>query len=1169
MGNLLVYKASAGSGKTYQLALEYIKLAVQNPSPNSYRHILAVTFTNKATAEMKERILLHLYNLAQGGTDEGFLKNLLEKLNAKDEGEEKLAKPYTKDLVCQRAKQTLQAIIHDYDHFRVETIDSFFQSLLTNLAHELNLPRTFRVDLNDKEVIVHAVNRLIAELNDSKSKSSKAGAAGFVMDYMDESIDNEQGWNMVQALCEFANLNMRNETYLHHEEELTAALNDKKGIDHLREETARFDKLLGDKMKVSAQRAVDLMEDMPGGPTQFSFGGTIIAYPKKILAGEFLTEPSNRVKTAIKDASKLVKTADQKKPDMMGAAYTLSGLLDSIREAQKEYGKIVTTGHITLSQLRPMRLLRLIEDNAKDINEEANRFMLSKTPELFSRIVKADDASFVFERVGTTFNHIMIDEFQDTSRMQWNNFHKLLVENMAQGNQCMLVGDTKQSIYRWRGGDWAILEGVEKDSAFQKCKSIPLNINYRSKEEIVKFNNAFFPVAAKDLDALAMDVETLDREWHERISGIYKEELVKQNLKDNAEGGWVRLALAPAGKDCIGDIYEDVYAQIVLLHNHAHVAYHDIGILVRKNAEGAQLIEYFSSTHPDIPINSDEAYKLSASPAVMKLVYALRYIADPDNLETRLHFLTALGITSRMEDGTDSYEIAATFPHTFADPTEELPEILREEDSLKKLRSMPLYELCQQLIMELKLTPEKNEDDGQSAYLFYFLDAVLDFLEDNPSDLPLFLEFWDTTLSSKSTTGSTGDSVYVMTVHKSKGLARHTILIPFCDWEISKFHKNDMLWSETPDQEPFNTLPVTAVKPNEKGIDLSFYSHTKQCELVQQRIDNLNTLYVAFTRAKQNLLVWSRTLPKDPKKDKGEIKHVGSLLYKHASDFLHKANEQPMELRLSDEELDGTTFPQALDREASEAEEVETDNDFSVYTSGELRIETSAEECQEAAVSKEKKNPLDNPVITPITLNLNPQPRAQIEFRQSNPAKDFIAEAESLTAAQLAEATEDAAEFASTQDDLQRAYIDRGKILHRVLSEIRTLDDLPHVLQQLKVEGVLSSQKEAERMAALIEKRVKSQAEWFDGSWDLYNERDIIYRDENGKLCTARPDRVMKKGTDIVIVDFKFGKPNPEKYREQVQKYGSLVHGLSQGSIIKEYIWYVLQDKVEYVSRGC
>ena len=1120
MGNLIVYKASAGSGKTYNLALEYIKLAVQSSSPTAFRNILAVTFTNKATAEMKERILLHLFNLAHGGLDPDFLCNLMGKLA--DDGH-----TLKKEDVCQRAGRTLQAILHDYDHFRVETIDSFFQSLLTNLAHELNLPRTFRVDLNDSDVIKRAVEKLMKDIKDLKSAASKAGALKLVMDYVDENIEEGKKWSIVKQLFDFARKNMHNETYIKNEEELSKALKDEAKIGSLRKYTQEADAALSTAIQKTAKEALDFVDSFSDGAKHFSFGGNVVKYLKDVLDDK-LKMPGNRMANQIADPEKFVSSANKKKPGYSNDAEALSRYLKTLQDGIVEYGKTINTGRITLSKLRPMRLLQLIEGNVNDINNEANRFMLSKTPELFSRIVTKDDAPFVFERVGTTFNHIMIDEFQDTSRMQWDNFHTLLVENLANGKECMLVGDTKQSIYRWRGGDWSILEGVGTDPDFHSKKFIPLNRNFRSKRNIVEFNNAFFPLAAQELDNLCSE------DWKGRIPRIYED--VEQEVRNGADGGWVRVALAK-GKPDNKVVWEDVYTQIVRLHNHAGVAYRDIGILVRNNRDGAEIIEYFSQKHSDIPINSDEAYKLSASPAVMTLVCTLRYICHPDDPEVHVHLLTALGVAGKKG------EFPADFKQTFANVAEHLPEGMQTEEDLSKLKRMPLYELCQHLIATLSLTSVAKD---QSAYLFYFLDAVLDFLEDKPSDLELFLEHWDTTLCGKSTTGDTGDCIYVMTIHKSKGLARHTILIPFCEWDLCKFRADDIIWNKTPGK-PYNVLPVTSYSPTAPGIELSLYNSSVEEERVQQYIDNLNTLYVAFTRSKQNLLIWSRV------SNKGESK-VGDLLKQEEVRKLLKEETEPaIKDMFSPEELIGTTFPCETVEEGED--EITYESLFNVYTSGELRIEPAVP-THEAKEESPSKNPLDNPLIKAISIELNPLSRAHVEFRQSNPAKDFINEAK---AAELAENGDGET---TTMTDEQKAYIDRGKLLHRVFSRIRTESDIDFAVHSLAAEGLLSPGEETS-LCKFVKKRVDQEnvKEWFDGSWQLFNECDILYRNDNGKVCTRRPDRVMVKDGRTVVVDFKFGNPQPEKYEAQVRGYINFLQRMGHKHV-EGYLWYVYKGDV-------
>lgn len=1141
MGDLLVYKASAGSGKTYNLALEFIKLAIQDGSDTAYRHILAVTFTNKATGEMKNRILVQLFNLSYGGLDGQFLDNLLEKLNApgcaNEEGAERRT-PFTRAEVCKRARSILQNIIHDYDHFRVETIDSFFQSLLTNLAHELELPRTFRVDLNDKEVVARAVERLMAELQDKRSKASKDGTMRRVLEYIREEMENERNWKVTAALTSFAQKNLTNTTYLSHEEELAKAINDDEAFGKLRKFITEEEPKLAQNTTALAQQILDFIANCPGGDKRFSRGNNVVTYTYKILAQDWNADKSKTVLNGAASYESLVKKSDLKKTDVVADAQQLSALLVQLLKALKTYELTVNTATLTISKANPMRLLSQIDRLMGDINEETNHVMLSKTPELFSRVVKADDAPFVFERVGTTFKHIMIDEFQDTSRMQWNNFHKLLVENMANGHQCMLVGDIKQSIYRWRGGDWEILDNVASDRGFFSKQLLSLDVNWRSRANIVTFNNALFENCAPLLDSKMEEYGEVPQEWRNRISGIYRD--VAQKCKPHAEGGWVRLALCDK-KTKDNDIYEDVVGQIRQLHDVHGVEYSDMGILVRKNDDGVALINHITKNHPDIPINSDEAFRLTSSRSIVLLMNALRYLAD-DHDKQALALLAAGFLENNMakDDKRLKGKYAEGFDLLLKDASAVLPPTLSDAQEREMLRHMPLYELCQRLITELNLANAKTDgtDNGQSAYLFYFLDAVLDFLADNPSDITLFIDYWENVLSTKSTTGDHNDCIYVMTVHKSKGLSRHTILIPFCDWDICKFRNTDTLWCKTPDIEPFNALPITAICPNLRMVNNSLYAKDKQSEAFQQYIDNLNTLYVAFTRAEENLLIWARALGSSEK----AISNVGQLVAQASVGLL---TPEPVEIP---EEQQGT------------CNEAAAESTFAVSTSG-TPMPSKRKNAKKATVEDTVVNPLDNPRIVSVPMAMPTATEAvtggstlaNTEFRQSNPAKDFLSDVTTTAG----ETTECAEETTST-----RQYIDRGKLLHRIFQQIGSTADLPRALQSLTAEGVTGDREETEELrqhivSSLQHPQAKS---WFDGNWTLFNECEILYRNRQGELKSSRPDRVMVKNGETIVVDFKFAKPDAE-HQAQVGRYMQQMHAMGHQNV-KGYVWYVLQNKV-------
>ena len=1156
MGNLLVYKASAGSGKTYSLAQEYIKLALQSVSPTSYRNILAVTFTNKATCEMKERILLHLFNLAHGGMDASFLENLLHKLNApyrawqeahpsgsQTDMDDPAPQVFTPELVCRRARKVLQGILHDYDHFRVETIDSFFQSLLTNLAHELNLPRSFHVDLNDDDVISRAVDRLMKSLQEPKRKARLEGTLRTVMDYVNEQVENEKGWNIERELKRFAKSNLKNPHYALHAQELSAALSDKEAIKQLRAFARETELAQGERVRASAAHTLDIVNNLEGGTKRLNHGTYLAGYLKKVAGGDIFPSSSTTFDQALASVEYMLKKADLNKPAVRTDAETVQRNLVEIQRLREEYAQVALTAALTVKNLGPMSLLEQIERFVAEINHETNHFMLSKTPELFSNVVKKEDAAIVFERAGTTFSHIMIDEFQDTSRMQWQNFHKLLVENLASGNQCMLVGDIKQSIYRWRDGDWQILDSVTDDPDFHEKRSVTLDTNYRSRSAIVNFNNDFFPLAAAKLDALLPTDEELPEEWHTRISRIYRPEETRQKCRPNADGGYVRVSVPTASRMPFEDVMDDLHRQIVRLHDQAGVAYADMGLLVRNNGNAADVIDYFNTAYPDIPLTSDVAFMLQASQGVLTLIHALRFLCNPSDRGALAQLLRSIGPKFGWGE-----EAADTLPEEFSTmldhPEKMLPEEFISEDGQKRLVRMPLYELCQHLIDLFHLVhdgsrPARVEDtDGDSAYLFRFMDAILDFLDDNPSDIGLFLEYWDSTLCRTSATGSCGDSIHVITIHKSKGLAFHTVLMPLTDWKVEDFRSDDMLWCETPPVQPFNTLPVTAVPANDTRTAHSFYKTERYEEALQMHIDNINLLYVAFTRAKENLLIWSAHEPKN-----GNISNVGVLVTQLAHLLLPPASAPAVTTEEGGQEL-----PDVL---------------FDVYESGSPGGSPSAPtpsvqkpDTTSTTASPTVQNPLDSPRLVPVPIDMQAVDQTEVEFRQSNPAKDFLADASQT------QRLEDADLEVLQQE---RTYIDRGKVLHQLFQHIGSEADLPAALHALRTSGVIGSEKEAESIGRLVRKRMAAPEVrfWFDGSWQLFNECDILYRDKQGKLCTRRPDRVMMKDGLTVVIDFKFVKPQDE-YIQQVGGYMRFMKLMGHTNV-RGYIWYVLTGQVQEV----
>ncbi|MBQ8278050.1 MAG: UvrD-helicase domain-containing protein [Bacteroidaceae bacterium] len=1073
-GELTVYKASAGSGKTFTLTAEYIARLLEKEA-SGHRNILAVTFTNKATAEMKERILQELWELAYGqrNKEDGpsdFMRAVMSHLPATDA-----------DTLRQRAAAALHDILHEYDYFRVETIDSFFQSLLSNMAHELGMSAGFKVDINDRDVIDKAVDRLMLGL------ASKPDVLSWVLDYIRERIDDNKRWDVTKEVKQLAGQLMK-EVFLLHDEELAEMLDSGEKLGAYRRKLRQLTKEAKDVMVQAAERLHEEIVSDAEGYGAFNRGGSLEKYLKDI-AEDKPGPPNKTVQKYLDDAENWLRAKEKNLPGRLPRAERLREYLISVENLRDRGTMVINSSELSLRHINPLRLLNEISREIADINHENNRFMMAKTPLLFQRLVGKDDASFVFEKAGIELQHVMIDEFQDTSTLQWANFKNLFVENMAHGNGCLLVGDVKQGIYRFRNGDWNILAGIGNEFKNRKIVIHGLDTNFRSAENIVDFNNLFFPRAATVLDSLAEN---------SNIAQLYDD--VRQN-NCGKPGGHVRVCLFPKNAkettDNAGDgdgpltILDDLAEQIVTLHK-AGTGYDDMAILVRNKNIAGEILDYFSENHPEVPLISDEAFLLSASPAVQLMIHALRYLKDETDGIARTYVSEAYNnrIAGKGLDWTETIrEAGRLLPRAFA-------------DNRKELLSLPLYELCERLSALFGL--ENCKED--TPYLYAFFDQVLAFLDDHPSDIGIFLEHWDESLYKKPIPAGEVSGIRILTIHKSKGLAFHTVLLPFCDWDLERDRQEDLLWCE-PGQAPYNELPVVPVPLySSASVRHSIYAGAYEKEHLQRRIENLNLMYVAFTRAKENLYIWAGTREKIT-----AIPTMGDIIYECLKEDVHE------------------------------------DNGIYIYEQ-----DANLPKRKQTAENKDKtgENATHNPLKTkPENLYVPMESfEARVRFRQSNEAAVFVAE--------------DNDEHGQQQTE----YLERGKLLHYLLSNIETSADIDKGIGELRASGIIGTDTDPEQLARFIGKRLERPviADWFDGSWKLYNECTILTHDEKGHAQTRRPDRVMVRDGQTVVVDFKFGNPKPE-HADQVRTYLDLLRRMGHSNV-SGYLWYVYSNRLQNVA---
>ena len=1069
---LTVYKASAGSGKTFTLATEYIRLIVENPT--NYRNILAVTFTNKATEEMKMRILSQLYGIWQGLPEsDNYLQVIVEKTD------------YPPKLIRERAGQGLSNLLHNYNYFRVETIDTFFQSVLRNMARELDLTTNLRIGLNDVQVEELAVDQLIADL------STTDVMLQWILKYIMESISDEKTWNVISQIKRFGRTIFNNE-YKEVSQALEQKMEEKGFFERYTTQLREIRKAAEERMILIGESFFDTLEGE---------GLSIddLANKNRGIAGFFLKLQKGVFDPSIENATVAnclgnpekwcAKTHPRRDFILSLAEGTLGDILRFAIEERPRQWKLYKSADLTLRHLNQLRLLGSIEKKVRELNENNNRFLLSDTQQLLHALIEGSDSPFIFEKIGTQLEHVMIDEFQDTSTVQWQNFRVLLDEAMShEGGSNLIVGDVKQSIYRWRSGDWRLLNDIEQQFRQQQIETIPLKKNYRSERNVITFNNHFFSHAA---ELEYQEQQELNPEEAEQLKRAYAD--VMQEIPEGREAaGEVCVTLLPA-EDYQTTTLQQVADTISELTKRG-VPQREIAILVRVNNQIPVIAQYFLEQMSEVKIVSDEAFRLDASVAVNLLVEALRLLTHPDDLLTQAAIVKLYHIDVLKEQTEDNELLLRTNDLNLL-----LPEAFRSQREV--LITMPLYELAERLyaIFELERLNE------QSAYVFAFYDQLASYVSENTADIDSFLAAWDESLCGKTIQSEETNGVRILSIHKSKGLEYNYVICPFCDWQLEK-QSGNFLWCQ-PKEEPFSDLPIAPVDYSKNQMLGTIYEHDYLHEHLQNTVDNLNLLYVAFTRAKKGLYVFGKRGAKASRS--GLIEQCLPLV----------AQEMPEAILSGIEEEKGKL-------------------QFSLAS-----LTSSVRKTNQA--SKPTTNPFLQPA-EPVAVDFHYM-ESQVNFRQSNRSQAFIEADES--------------------DELERLnYIQTGSVLHQIFSMIRTTDDIEDALKQLQFEGVLyDEQITPERITAMLRKRLQDPrvADWFSPRWNLFNECTILTM-EDGEVKERRPDRVMTDGQHWVVVDFKFGSPKPE-YDDQVREYMALIKTMQPEAEVNGYLWFVYSNKIEEV----
>lgn len=1046
---LTIYKSSAGSGKTFTLVKEYLKLILRRPK--DFKHILAITFTNKATEEMKSRVLKSLLEIAKG-------KNtpMAEVLQAEFKGE------FSAKIMQLKAEEAYELIIHNYSRFEISTIDSFFSRVVRSFSRELDIPMSYELEMNTSLALDEAVAQLFRSL--SKKKELRL----WLEQYTFDQIENDKSWN-VEGNIQDLGRNLFKEQF---QEGFT---NVDISLERLAELVAEMKKVIKqykETMKAAARQAIKSMEDVGLSSEDFSGksrGPANTFY--KIVDKEDLELTKTFLATANGEKAWYTKTSakadliDQVLADGFGEA--VETIINCVQNHEKNY----RTTQALFKNIYAFGLLEALNANLKDYRDEQNIMLISDNNALIREIVRQDDAPFIFEKIGSFFKHVLIDEFQDTSNFQWNNLLPLVLNSLATGNEVLIVGDVKQSIYRFRGGNMRLLlDQVGKDLVNFKEVIHYKNLeeNYRSLQGIVEFNNAFFDQLPKSLDRIE---HVNDMAFVERAYEGHKQ------IPKQAVGGYVQVQLYQPDEEieatwkerALENLTMNIQENLRLGHD-----YNDILILVSKNGDMPGIAGHLLAQ--DIPFVSERSLMLGNNDLIRFLIEVLYFLQSEED-DIGLVNLTHLYRKMMGEEQLDHLTKRIY-------SVEDLAKLGLPQGFLTRRRALaqlPLFDLVEQLLL---LFDFRKVSD---VFIQKFQDLLLEQTQKGVHSVHAFLEWWeeqgkDSTIAGNENT----NAVKIMSVHKSKGLEAPIVMIPFADYSFLPNAQLHSFWTkEVP--EYLSDLSFVPLNYSKNGLINTDFEEAFLEETLESVMDSLNKTYVAFTRAREKLYI------------------SGPHQIPSKTGSFHRINHF---------------------------------------------LEVILDSCELDVVKTEENSMLKYEYQSNKQKTAAPAPGEPVTEVDTYPMASYIDHLSIRS---------DSDRFFMLQGTEGAENISMGHQVHEVLSLMANTFDADAVIKQLLAEGTVFARDVMsikERVNRLMQ-HPQMQA-WFTTDYEVLTERELRY---DGHIL--RPDRVMVKGDEAIILDYK--KEKKEKVHfAQVQQYMEAVKSIGYINI-KGYLVYVDPVEIEEV----
>lgn len=1102
---LTIYKASAGSGKTFTLAYEYIKdllgakdeqgrytlAALRGEGGHRHRHILAITFTNKATDEMKGRIVHELYDIATRNPDANYTRMLVKEFGCSE------------DQLAKAAGVALRQILFDFSLFNVSTIDSFFQTVLRTFAREVDKPGNFEVELNDRYAIAMGASMMLNDLNATLTpEATREGA--WVKQFMEDKIEQGDGFDLFNrkgtihsAMVSFIN-RISHEDFKEKLPEVKEYLDDPVRLDSFRKELLRLIALKDADIKRQAKNidselsdaGIDLAEAIEKSRLQRVMTWMTVAP----VTDDFKAAGVNALADGNTDKlTRSGKNAVILPPGLADAFVTL------FREA-RQWATDRKIYNLILDGIYYLGFMGYTLNYIDEYRRENNIILLSDTNQLLRTIIGGSEAPFIYERLGTELHHFLVDEFQDTSKMQWDNLFPLVNNSHAEDYDNLVIGDEKQSIYRFRNADSSLLRekvASQFDRVKPRGENPGENTNYRSYPAVVKFNNDLYSAIASS---------------HKVQS--YANVVQDTGPKHAGKGGHVVVKVLPSKKKSEYEamVLPDLAERILEFRGRGY-RFGDMAVLVRKRDEAETVVQYLAMEYGGrISVMSDESLLLTSCPTVRLIVSMLRLIQAARRPDTASDVASTSGYASKKEVELMLHRIEFHISNG-STPAEAIslvekgnPEINELVDYIDSLRSSTLMTLVEHVISTV-ISKEVRERD--KAYVIAFRDCVADYCTRYSNDLHAFLRWWDASSEKLTIPGSDNeDAVRVMTIHKSKGLEMKCVLLPFMNYDMYKSSEEAWYTLEKPIPgiDPSLVPPLLSIPGRKELGDESSPVRGQYLRNVEaQTLDTLNTTYVATTRAVAELVLYtddsasadcisswiSSSLPPADNIDDidggGKTYEYGAPTVYQKKDDDNKKDDKPL-----------TDSPAGFDAVFRE----DTQDFTRIPDDGEPEYEDD----EDAAAGKE--------IVSP--------------------------------------------------DDLER-----GNVLHQVLSLVHKASDLEHAFERVAHARRLDSGKRREFIEILRHAFSGSESHellrgWFHSFSRCVTERPIYVPSEG---VNFRPDRVVwLPDGKVQIVDYKFTAHSLPGHHTQVRNYLRLMRQMGYTDA-EGYLWYPLSGEIVAVAQ--